>query len=83
VSITNSPKHWANRFPWNRKETAARRALEAFLKLAEMRTELGESSVSKTSTRQVLAFLRTLMDREPRELNPGKPEHDPKDNPHA
>lgn len=65
MDYTNNPNHWSNRYPWNRKGTAIRLALEQFLTVAEALPEADQNT-----RREALRWLRSIMDKKPGELFP-------------
>jgi hypothetical protein len=65
TTYTNDPNHWSNRYPWNRKGTAIRLALEQFLTILERHPEADQDQ-----RREALAWLKGLLDKKPGELFP-------------
>lgn len=65
VTYGTDPNHWTNRYPWNRKGTNVRLALEQFLDVMEHApgAELDERKAA-------IAWLRSLLDTKPPELFP-------------
>jgi len=62
---TNDPNHPANRYPWNRKGTAIRNALEQFLFI------IGRApGADEKGRKDALQWASEQMDKKPRELFP-------------
>lgn len=65
MEYTTDPNHWSNRYPWNRKGTAIRLALEQFLNV----TSRAPGS-EQEERRKAIAWLQSLLDKKPGELFP-------------
>lgn len=65
--VTYGPNedHWTMRYPWSRKGTNIRKALEQFLEVME-RTKGSEQG----ERRKAIAWLRSLLDAKPPDLFP-------------
>jgi hypothetical protein len=65
VTYSSDPNHWANRYPWNRKGTAIRKALEQFLLV------LGRTADADQEQRKAaLQWASEQLDKKPKDLFP-------------
>ena len=63
TTYTNDPNHWSNRFPWNRKGTVIRLALEQFL------TVMGNiPDADQGERKEALRWLKSMLDKKPQDL---------------
>jgi hypothetical protein len=76
-TYTDDPNHWSNQYPWQRRGTKVRDALEQFLDLAggqiEGRGKLPPpGNVTAADARAMLAWLREMVTKKARRfiLNP-------------
>jgi len=65
TTYTNDPNHWSNRYPWHRKGTKIRAALEQFLSVMSRAPGSEENG-----RREALQWAKEQMDKKPGELFP-------------
>jgi len=63
VTYSNDPNHWSNLYPWNRKGTKVRAALEQFLLVLGRTPEAHQDG-----RREALKWASEQLDKKPGEL---------------
>jgi hypothetical protein len=69
-TYTDDPNHWSNQYPWQRRGTKVRDALEQFLNIAERLTKGSgkfppPGNVTTADAQAVLAWLREMLTKKP------------------
>jgi hypothetical protein len=65
MDYTNNPNHWSNRYPWNRKGTVIRLAIEQLLTIM-----VDAPGADQQQRREALQWLSQQLDKKPGELFP-------------